>query len=108
MIGGSAAAAGSAAVRRPGRRNQSSIMATRARGPASHARMVAICITMGNPSFASDPQYGQECFLRYLHRTHLLHALLAGLLLLEQLALARHVAAVALGEHVLAQRLDGR
>jgi hypothetical protein len=35
-----------------------------------------------------------------------LHALLAFLLLLEQLALARDVAAVALGEHVLAQRLD--
>ena len=36
----------------------------------------------------------------------LLHALLAGLLLLEQLALARDVAAVALREHVLAARLD--
>ena len=39
-------------------------------------------------------------------RCRLLHALLARLLLLEQLLLARDVAAVALGEHVLAQRLD--
>ena len=37
----------------------------------------------------------------------MLHPLLAFLLLLEQLALARDVAAVALGGHVLAQRLDG-
>jgi hypothetical protein len=35
-----------------------------------------------------------------------LHALLALLLLLEQLALAGDVTAVALGEHVLADRAD--
>src|SRR3954463_8719895 len=50
---------------------------------------------------------GEERLLRDLHVAHLLHALLAGLLLLEQLALARDVAAVALGEHVLAASLDG-
>lgn len=37
----------------------------------------------------------------------LLHALLAFLLLLEELALTRDVAAVALGCHVLAHGLDG-
>src|SRR5581483_9793273 len=36
-----------------------------------------------------------------------LHALLAFLLLLEELALAADVAAVALGKHVLAQRRNG-
>src|SRR2546425_11834067 len=48
----------------------------------------------------------QERFLRDLDRAHLLHALLSLFLLLEQLALARHVAAVALGRDVLAQRAD--
>ena len=46
----------------------------------------------------------QEGFLRDLHRAHHLHALLAGLLFLQQLALAADVAAVALGENVLAKR----
>src|SRR5438477_986680 len=54
-----------------------------------------------------DPQHGQECLLRNVHLPHALHALLAFLLLLEQLALARDVAAVALGDHVLPQGLDG-
>src|SRR5215471_18526996 len=53
-----------------------------------------------------DLQYRKESLLGYLHRAHLLHALLARLLLLEQLALARDIAAVALRQHVLAQRLD--
>ncbi len=48
-----------------------------------------------------DLENGQERLLGDLHAAHLLHALLAGLLLLEQLPLARDVAAVALGEHVL-------
>src|SRR5436190_1622455 len=50
-------------------------------------------------------QYGQERLLGHLDLADLLHALLPGLLLLEQLALAAHVAAVALGDHVLADRL---
>src|SRR6185312_43314 len=50
----------------------------------------------------------EERLLRDLDRSDLLHALLAFLLLLEQFALARDVATVALGEHVLAQRLDTR
>src|SRR5258708_1849067 len=50
-------------------------------------------------------QDGEERLLRDLDAADLLHALLARLLLLEQLPLARHVAAVALGEHGLAHCL---
>src|SRR5437764_4508720 len=50
-------------------------------------------------------QHRQERFLRDLDLADALHSLLAFLLLLEQLPLARDVAAVAFGEHVLAQRL---
>src|SRR5688572_886293 len=52
-------------------------------------------------------QDGEECLLGNLHAADLLHPLLPLLLLLEELALARDVAAVALGDHVLAHRLDG-
>src|SRR6476659_8367853 len=54
----------------------------------------------------ADVEHGEERLLRHLDRPDLLHALLPRLLLLEQLALARDVAAVALREHVLAPRLD--
>src|SRR5688572_18686565 len=47
-----------------------------------------------------------ERLLRDVDAADALHALLAFLLLLQQLALARHVAAVALGGDVLADRLD--
>src|SRR5215467_3662827 len=50
---------------------------------------------------------GQEGLLRHFHLADLLHALLTLLLLLEELALARDVAAVALGGYVLAHGLDG-
>src|SRR5688572_6650870 len=50
-------------------------------------------------------QHRQERLLGDLDASHALHALLAFLLLLEQLSLARDVAAVTLGEHILAQRL---
>ncbi|SOY47098.1 hypothetical protein CBM2588_A130033 [Cupriavidus taiwanensis] len=53
-----------------------------------------------------DLQDGQEGLLRNLDGADLLHALLARLLLFQQLLLARDIAAVALGQHVLAQRLD--
>src|SRR5229473_7801219 len=55
--------------------------------------------------FAVRPhlEHGKKRFLRDLHLAHLLHALLAFLLLLEELALPRDVAPVAFGEHVLAQ-----
>ena len=49
-----------------------------------------------------EPERRDERLLRHLDATDLLHALLALLLALEQLALARHVAAVALRDHVLA------
>ena len=52
-----------------------------------------------------DVEHREERLLRHLDRADLLHALLALLLVLEQLALARDVAAVALCEHVLAARL---
>src|SRR5215475_11555861 len=52
-----------------------------------------------------DLQDREERLLRDLDGTDLLHPLLAGLLLLQQLALAGDIAAIALGEHVLAQRL---
>src|SRR3989304_5999278 len=49
----------------------------------------------------------QERLLRQLDLADLLHAFLALLLFLEQLALSRDVAAVALGGNVLAHGLDG-
>src|SRR5712672_2525540 len=54
----------------------------------------------------ADLQNGQKRLLRDLNLPDLLHAFLAGFLFLEQLALARDVAAVTLGEHVLAHRFD--
>src|SRR5918911_2906661 len=58
------------------------------------------------PSIPAHLECGDEGLLRDLDFAELAHLLLARLLLLEQLALARDVAAVALGEHVLAQRAD--
>src|SRR6185369_12284768 len=58
-------------------------------------------------SFLIDLQHGQERFLRYFDGAELLHSLLARLLLLEELALARDVAAVELRGDVLAIRLHG-
>src|SRR5436190_22910637 len=56
--------------------------------------------------FLFDLEHCETCFLRYLHCSHLLHPFLSLALLLEQLALARHVAAIALGGDILAQRPD--
>src|SRR5437764_13354810 len=69
---------------------------------ASNAAAVAstFCSTL-----LIDLENGQERLLRNLHRSDLLHALLALLLLLQQLALAGDVATVELRGHVLAQRL---
>src|SRR3546814_6700626 len=50
---------------------------------------------------------GEEGGLRDLHVADLAHALLAGLLLFQQLPLAGDIAAVALRRHVLAQGGDG-
>src|SRR5207253_721907 len=52
-------------------------------------------------------QRRDERLLRDVDLAELAHALLAFLLLLQELALARHVAAVALGGHVLAERAHG-
>src|SRR6185295_8130277 len=51
-------------------------------------------------------EHRQERFLRHLDPADLFHPLLAFLLLLEQLALAGDVAAIALGGDVLAHGLD--
>src|ERR1019366_95102 len=92
-----------------------SMIAITTAGIASAVSTVSICISMPCPpatadrgfgSFTPDLQYRQEGLLRNLDLSHLLHALLALFLLFEQLALARDVAAIALGQHVLAQRLD--
>src|SRR4029453_16640673 len=53
-----------------------------------------------------EVEHGEEGLLRHLDAADLLHPLLALLLLLEQLALARDVSAVALGEKLLAARFD--
>src|ERR1700692_4497555 len=71
-----------------------------------------LCATLRDQNGAAsarllaDLQNGQKRLLRDFNLSDLFHAFLAGFLLLEQLAFARDVAAVALGEHVLAHRLD--
>src|SRR5829696_8785136 len=55
---------------------------------------------------AVELEHREERLLRNLDAPDLVHPALAGLLLLEQLALAGHVTAVQLGGHVLAHRLD--
>src|SRR5215213_6043139 len=54
----------------------------------------------------SNRQHRHKRLLRDLDRAHPLHALLPLGLLLEQLALAADVAAIALGQNVLAHRAD--
>src|SRR5205823_14955276 len=54
----------------------------------------------------AQAEHGHERFLRDLDVADALHTLLTLALLLEQLALARDVAAVALGQHVLAHGAD--
>src|SRR5918994_7798291 len=59
-----------------------------------------------SPSPLVQLQDRKEGLLGPLDAAYLFHPPLPGLLLLEQLALPRHVAAVQLRGHVLAQRLD--
>src|SRR5271169_1728380 len=54
-------------------------------------------------SFLAGLEDGEERLLRNFHAADGFHPFLAGFLLLEELALARNVAAVALRQHVLAQ-----
>ena len=56
------------------------------------------------PSVALQVEHRQEGRLRHVDLAEGLHALLALGLLVEQLLLARDIAPVALGEHVLAYR----
>src|SRR5471030_783873 len=57
-------------------------------------------------SFVVHLEDCQESFLWNLDGAHLLHALFTCFLFFQQLLLTTDVAAVALGQHVLAQRLD--
>src|SRR3978361_982979 len=63
-------------------------------------------LALGLVQLGVGGQRGDERLPRDLDATHHLHALLALLLLLEVLVLAGAVAAVALGQHVLADRPD--
>jgi len=58
------------------------------------------------PLLLVNIENGEEGLLRHLHPADLLHALLALLLLLEELALAADVAAVTFCQHVLAHCRD--
>src|ERR1700729_4550271 len=109
MMGGSRAICGATASCRRGRKNQSSTTPISVAGMEIQARKSITCINMCSwfLFFAPDLQYSQEGFLRDLHGADLLHALLARFLLFQQFALAAQVTAITLGEHVLAQRLDG-
>src|SRR5207249_592253 len=66
----------------------------------------ARCRGAASPSALVELEHRQERLLRHLDAADLLHPLLSLPLLLEQLFLARDVAAVALRDHVLAKRLD--
>src|SRR5215472_11937901 len=108
-MSGESCGGATAAISRRGRRNQSSTMHTRVTGSASQeSRTITETRDCGIGKtlvFAADLQHGEECLLRDLDVPELFHALLAFLLFLEELALAADVAAVALRQHVLAQRL---
>jgi len=59
------------------------------------------------PSAVAHLEGGDEGGLRDFDLAELAHPLFALLLLFEELAFAGHVAAIAFGQHVLAQGLDG-
>src|SRR5260363_41740 len=56
--------------------------------------------------FIFNLQNRQKSILRNLHAAHLLHPFFTGLLFFQQFLFARDIAAVAFGEHILAQCLD--
>src|SRR5689334_13637414 len=76
-------------------------------GPWFETRRCAALLTMRQKKSHIHLQGGDEGFLRDVHLAELAHALLALLLLIEQLALAGGIAAVALGGHVLAEGAHG-
>src|SRR5438105_7322765 len=74
--------------------------------PSAFSNSHAGTYSVNSRSSPIDLQDGEECFLRDLDAPNPFHALLAFLLFLEQLALARDVATVTLREDVLAERFD--
>src|SRR5690348_9447971 len=66
-----------------------------------------LLLALGRSRAVIAGEHRDEGLLRNLHGTHHLHALLALLLLLQQLPLTGDVTAVALGEDVLADGADG-
>src|SRR6266446_9000578 len=82
------------APRHPGRAQRRSVR-----------RQIASRAPSALPAPLPDVEHGEERLLRHLDCTDLLHPLLPLLLVLEQLALARDVAAVALRQYVLPARL---
>src|SRR6266545_3061906 len=73
---------------------------------ASVNRLSRVRLTANPSALARRAQHGQERLLRDLDAADALHARLARFLLSSSLALAGDVAAVALGENVLAHRPD--
>src|SRR5699024_3503757 len=72
----------------------------------SRARRMSLLLRVLAVAAAVGREGGDEGLLRNLDGTDVLHALLALLLLLQELALAGDVTPVALGEHILANRAD--
>src|SRR5688572_31043017 len=99
-----------------GRCSASSIFAeNRGRPEACRNRLILNKSAAGQPRFPfplprrGSPlhlQRGDERLLRDVHLAELAHALLALLLLVQEFALPRDVAAVALSRHVLPERRD--
>src|SRR5271165_2444699 len=74
---------------------------------AENRRQTAGIVRVREGVLSIHLQRRQKRRLRNLHLAELAHALLPLLLLLQKLALARDIAAVALRRHVLRQRADG-
>src|SRR5208337_1840627 len=77
-------------------------------GDSTRSRLSGSCFAVNKSKcilllLFTHAQYRQKRLLRNVHFANSLHALLAFLLFFQQFAFARDVAAVALGEHVLAQ-----
>src|ERR1700680_2499577 len=92
--------------RRPAPRLPSIPAAPRRRAPPTQPAPRSASPAGPPAPLSVGPQHGEEGVLRDVHAADPLHALLACLLLLDQLALAGDVAAVALGDDVLADRPD--
>src|SRR5579872_4817920 len=80
--------------------------AGRPAGPATTAVRRSASACDSSLRLSTDLQHRKKRLLRYFHVSELLHALLAFFLFLEEFAFAADIPAVALCQHVLAQRLD--